>query len=151
MDYSLRPASDTDKKWLDSLRRDAYQDLFEATWGGWDESRHQKHFSKTWDAGHISIVMIDGKPVGMIQILESDDLVEVAEFQILSVQQNRGLGSRVLEDVIELAYKQSKRISLYLGVKNSGAFSLYQRLGFEEIRRTDTHIFMEYCNTPASN
>ncbi len=142
MEYSLRPASDTDKEWLDYLRREAYRDLFEATWGGWDEARHQRHFSKTWDAGRISIILVDGNPAGMIQLLESDDEIEVAEIQTLPLRQNRGLGSRILKDVIQSARKQSKRVSLYLGLKNQSAFRLYQRLGFKEVRRTDTQIFM---------
>ena len=147
MDYLLRPASDTDKAWLDSLRRDAYRDLFESTWGGWDEVRHLRHFAKSWDAGHISVIEVDDAPVGMIQLLESDHELEIAELQILPVRQNRGLGSRVLKDLIALASKQSKRLSLYLGLKNHRAFQLYQRLGFKEVGRSDTHIFMEYGTT----
>jgi ribosomal protein S18 acetylase RimI-like enzyme len=144
MEYSLRPASEADKEWLDSLRREAYRDLFDATWGGWDEARHQRHFSKTWGAGHISIILVDASPVGMLQLLKSDEEIEVAEIQVLPVRQSRGLGSRVLEDVIESARKQRKRVSLYLGLRNQGAFQLYQRLGFKEVRRSDFQIFMEY-------
>ena len=147
MDYLLRPASDTDKQWLNSLRRDAYRDLFVATWGRWDEARHLRHFAKSWQAGHISVILVDAAPVGMIQLLESDHEIEIAEIQILPDRQNRGLGSQVLKDLMALASEQSKRVSLYLGLKNRRAFRFYQRLGFKEVGRSDTHIFMEYGTT----
>lgn len=42
MSYTLRPTNESDKAWLDQLRRLAYQDLFYATWGHWDETRHER-------------------------------------------------------------------------------------------------------------
>ncbi len=144
MEYSLRPSSKSDKDWLDQLRREAYRDLFDATWGGWDEDRHIQHFTNSWEAGSISIIVVNQVPVGMIQLLEADDEVEIAEIQILPDHQNRGLGARAIEDVIESAGKRYKRLSLHLGMKNVGAFRLYERLGFQEVRRSETHIFMKH-------
>ena len=144
MDYSLRPASDSDKAWLNSLRRSAYRDLFDATWGEWDETRHQRHFSESWDAGCISVITKDGQPVGMIQLFKSSDSIEVAEIQILPRQQNLGLGASVVADVIQNACKRNCFVSLHLGLKNIGAYRLYTRLGFKETERSDSHIFMVY-------
>ena len=76
--------------------------------------------------------------------LETDDEVEIAEIQILPGQQNRGLGAQVVEDVIGLARKRHKRLALHLGLKNIGAFRLYERLGFQEVKRSETLIFMEH-------
>jgi len=42
--YSLRHATDADRAWLEELRRAAYKPLFDATWGDWDEDRHQRQF-----------------------------------------------------------------------------------------------------------
>ena len=144
MDYRLRPASEADKAWLDVLRREAYRDLFDATWGGWDETRYLDHFSKTWDAGHISVIVVEGCAVGMIQLLESAGEIEVAEIQVLPTWQGYGLGSRVLQDVIDSAREHGNRVSLYLGLHNRGALRLYKRLGFQEQERSDSQIFMEY-------
>ena len=144
MDFSLIPASNSDEEWLDTLRRRAYRKLFDATWGGWDEARHQRHFSESWNDGCISIIVTDGHPVGMIQLLEAGDSVEVAEIQILPEQQNLGLGAAVLADVIEVACRRNKFVSLYLGLKNTAAYRLYTRLGFKETERSDTHIYMTY-------
>lgn len=135
---------ESDKIWLDELRRQAYRGLFEATWGGWDEQRHQQHFNKTWSAGSISIIIVDQCQAGMIQIVKTGDVTEIAEIQILPEWQNRGLGTQVLKDVVQSAYLDGQRVSLYLGLMNFGAIRLYQRLGFRETKRSATHIFMEY-------
>ena len=37
MQYRLIPAAPQDEAWLEALRRSVYQELFQATWGGWDE------------------------------------------------------------------------------------------------------------------
>lgn len=144
MDCVLRPATDADKAWLDSLRRAAYRDLFNTTWGGWDEARHQRHFSEFWEAGGISIVSVDGEPVGVLQLFDSKDVVEIRELQVLPQRQNRGIGTHILSDVIERATKEEKPASLHLGLKNQGALRLYERLGFEETGRSDTHIYMTH-------
>jgi hypothetical protein len=42
MEYPLVEATASDGDWLENLHRTVYQDLFQATWGGWDEARHQR-------------------------------------------------------------------------------------------------------------
>ncbi len=39
MEYRLIGALASDEEWLERLRRDVYQELFQTTWGGWDEAR----------------------------------------------------------------------------------------------------------------
>jgi ribosomal protein S18 acetylase RimI-like enzyme len=142
MTYRLVPASKTDEPWLENLRRNVYQDLFQATWGGWDEARHQRHFAECIAEGPISIIETGGIRVGMIQIFNETDGVEVGEIQIQPGDQNRGIGSAVLKDVIADAHRQFKPVRLRVGVKNDKAYRLYERLGFRLTLRTDTHHHM---------
>lgn len=144
MDYSLRPATDAERKWLDELRRDAYRELFYATWGRWDEARHQRHFAESWKSGHISIIEVEAQDVGMIQIHEATQSIEVVEIQIRPEHQGHGLGTRVLKDIIGLAATRKKKVMLNLGLQNLRAYDLYRRLGFRETGRSDTHIYMEH-------
>jgi ribosomal protein S18 acetylase RimI-like enzyme len=141
-DLRRRPAGEADRAWLDHLRRAANHDLFLATWGGWDEERHRRHFAECWAAGHISVVLLNDEPVGMIQVLERPGSLEVGEIQILPAHQNRGLGSRLVEGVIEEAIAKGLDVTLSTGLENDGAFRLYLRLGFEETGRSDTHVLM---------
>lgn len=142
MRYTLRPAQDADKAWLDELRRAAYEPLFVATWGGWDEARHQRHFAATWKEGRIQLIEVDGRPIGMVQLHERDDCVEVGEIQILPEHQNHGLGTKLLVEVIDRARQQGRDVVLSTGLMNAGALRLYERLGFEETERSRTKVYL---------
>ena len=144
MKYSLRDSEPKDQAWLESLRREATKELFNLTWGGWDEERHQRHFAACLEGGHIQIIEVSGSPVGMLQIFESAEEIEIGEIQISPACQGQGLGAHVLKDVMERAQKTSKNVVLSAGLKNSGAFKLYKKLGFEETKRSDTHVHMAY-------
>ena len=69
MKYSLKNATPADKTWLENLRKECYKDLFDATWGQWDEARHQRHFLASWNEGNIQIIESENKAVGMLQAL----------------------------------------------------------------------------------
>jgi len=80
----------------------------------------------------------------MIQVVESGDCLEVAEIQLLPERQRRGIGTRLLADVIDRAAAQRKDVTLSTGLMNAGAHRLYRRLGFEEVERSDTHVHFRY-------
>ena len=143
MPYRLIPATTEDGPWLEALRRAVYQDLFVATWGGWDEARHQRHWAACWERGGICTIEVDGTRVGMIQLVEQDDAVEVKEIQIHPAHQGGGIGTRVLRDVVDRAHAQHKKVSLSTGLRNHRAVKLYRRLGFVHVAQTETHYCME--------
>lgn len=144
MQYGLRAARDSDRVWLEGLRRAVYEDLFRATWGGWDDARHQRQFADSWHRGGIQLVTVEDRPVGMIQLFESEGQIEVGELQIRPEHQGGGIGTRLLSDVIDRAGRQGREVVLSTGVKNLGAARLFRRLGFEETQRSDTHIHFRY-------
>jgi ribosomal protein S18 acetylase RimI-like enzyme len=141
--YSLIPATEDDKPWLEDLRRAVYQELFVATWGDWDEDRHQRHWAGCWERGEIRIIDIDGKRVGMIQLFEDEDAVQVGEIQIHPFHQSQGIGTNLLRDTIGRVHKQGKKVSLSTGIQNRRALQLYQRLGFRRIAQSETHDHLE--------
>jgi hypothetical protein len=70
MEYRLVEATASDGGGLENLHRTVYQDLFQATWGGWDDARHQRQLGDclNLNRGHISIIEGGGSHVGMIQV-----------------------------------------------------------------------------------
>ncbi len=142
--YRLRPATADDRAWLEGLRRSVYQELFVATFGGWDEARHARHCAECWALGGISLVELDGERVGMIQLLEQPDGIEIGEIQLRPSHQNRGIGSQLLRDAIARAHEQRRSVLLSLGLKNERAHRLYRQLGFRDISQSDTHYHMAH-------
>jgi ribosomal protein S18 acetylase RimI-like enzyme len=147
VDYQLAPASASDEEWLETLRRGVYRELFEATWGGWDEARHNRHFTECMKLGCIWIIAVEGGRIGMVQLFDRGDAVEVGEIQIQRAAQRQGIGTRVLRDIIADAHRRKKRVVLSVGLENHKAFRLYERLGFQRVARSETHNHMA-CAPP---
>jgi ribosomal protein S18 acetylase RimI-like enzyme len=143
MQYRLISALPSHERWLENLRRSVYQELFHATWGGWDEVRHVCQFTECIKKGHISIIEVEGIDAGMVQLFDEPDAVDVAEIQVHPAQQNRGIGSRVLMDVIINSHRSRKCVRLSVGLKNERALRLYERLGFRRVAQSETHNHME--------
>ena len=143
MTIQLQPSTPEDESWLEELRRAAYSDLFIATWGGWDEARHQRHWTSCVEEGRISIIRQDGTSVGMVQIFDEGNSVEVAEIQILPEFQDRGIGTHVLRDILKMAHSSRKSVTLSTGRMNARAIRLYQRLGFELVEETDAKSYFK--------
>ncbi len=144
MRYRLIPACAQDKEWLEQLRRAVYRDLFFATWGAWDEGRHLRHCEECWDRGSIYIIELGETRVGMIQLLDLPDAVEVGEIQVAPEFQSNGIGTHLLRDTIARARAEGKKVSLSTGLKNRRAFDLYVRMGFRHVGQTDTHDLLEF-------
>ena len=143
MRYELVPALPSDRDWLEALRRTVYQDLFFATWGAWDEARHQRHFAECIELGDINIIELNGERAGIIQIFDRPDAIEIGEIQVEPDRQNCGIGTRVLLDIISAARLARKPVRLSVALKNENAHRLYTRLGFRQVGRTETHNLME--------
>ncbi len=147
MRYKLVPALEDDLQWLEQLRRSVCRDLFFATWGNWDETRHLRHCDECWAAGSIYAVEIEGNRVGMVQLFDLPDAVEVGEIQIAPEHQNKGIGTHLLRDTVARAHVEGKKVVLSTGLQNRRAFQLYLRLGFRHTGQTDTHNLLE-CPPP---
>ena len=89
-----------------------------------------RHCAECWKRGNICIVELNNECVGMIQLHEFPDRLEVGEIQIQPSHRNQGIGSRLLQDVLARAHAQRKKVSLSTGLKNHRAVRLYERLGF---------------------
>ena len=140
--YQLVPVAPKDEAWLEQLRRAVYKELFFATWDRWDEGRHLRHCAECWERGGIFCIEVKGIRVGMIQLFENPDSVEVGEIQIEPDHQNQTIGSRLLCDTIARAREQGKKVILSVALKNYRAYRLYERLGFQKVGQNETHNLM---------
>ena len=137
--YRLLRVAANDQRWLDQLRRSVFRELAVATYGSWDEARHVRETTECWDRGDISVIEADGARVGMIQMLDQTGFVEIVELQIQPSHQNRGIGSRILSDIVDQAHKRGKTVKLSVALKNERANEFFQRCGFQHVAQTETH------------
>ncbi|PCI63627.1 MAG: GNAT family N-acetyltransferase [Gammaproteobacteria bacterium] len=75
------------------------------------------------------IISLNDKPIGLLKLAMFDDHLHIRQFQILPKVQGKGVGSKVLEDVINRALKRNLSITLNVLLANP-ALELYLRSGF---------------------
>ncbi len=149
MRYELQIATEDDKSWLDDLRRAVYKEIVVSTFGRFEEERHQRHCEECWERGNINIVRIDGTSVGMIQLAEGADSIELCEIQLHPNHQGKQLGQTLVRDVIHRSIASDKKLVLSTGLKNVRAKAFYERLGFRVTGQSDTHFHMRFVGTEA--
>ena len=77
-------------------------------------------------------IYTDGVHVGFYRFVQNGDRMELDDLYIFPEYQGRGIGSRVIE---KCCGETKRLVMLYVFIRNTGAWKLYQRLGFE-IRET---------------
>ena len=127
--YSLRQATGDDFAFLYDLHRTTIREAVEATWG-WDETFQRRRFREHFDPAGSQIIVVDGRDVGVLQVEEWGDEVFLGLIEIALSHQGRGLGTRVIKDVLRVAHAAKRPVSLHVLKTNPGARRLYERLGF---------------------
>jgi ribosomal protein S18 acetylase RimI-like enzyme len=106
------------------------RDVIDETWG-WDETWQLRDFDRRFRDYVVSIIECDGHAVGGLLLEWKPDSVYIHELQVLPDHQGRGLGTAVVERVIEEAATRGVPVILSVVPANPRAKQLYERLGFE--------------------
>ena len=140
-EITLRPAYEDDTSFARAVHHAAVRDVVVRQFGAWDEAAQDVFFVDDWDPSKFEIVIFSGVPCGYVRIEQLPSHVEVAELNILPKYQRKGIGTRVLRDVISRAEMLRLPVRLQT-LRMNDAAKLYRSLGFREIGRTQTHIKM---------
>lgn len=96
------------------------------------------------DGEFLVIELMDGRGIGRLYRARiSDDEVRVLDIALLPEWCGRGVGTKLIRDVMVAAEQSGDMVSLHVEFWNQ-AVRLYERLGFVEAGRNDVHIRMEY-------
>lgn len=143
MEITKRPALDADTDFARSVHHQAYRNVSERQYGPWDERAQDEFFAGDWVPAAFEIILCDGVPCGYACVEDRADDIHVRELVILPQFQGRGIGTRMLMDIIARA--EARRVPVRLGTHHANrAAGLYRRLGFREFDRTATHVLMEW-------
>jgi N-acetylglutamate synthase-like GNAT family acetyltransferase len=123
------------------VKKAAEGDLVRSVFG-WDEDFQRDFQRNDFNAKRPSLILLEGKAVGTVAIVECEGYLEVGQLFISPEYQNRGIGSCILERALHQADAKNLPVRLAYLVGNR-ADRLYRRHGFEVIGQTETHRFME--------
>ncbi len=130
IDYHLRSASQSDRKFLYALHCRTMRGVIEATWG-WDDPWQRTDFDRRFAAYLVSIIEAKDRAVGSLWLEWKPDSLYIHEVQIAPEFQGRGLGTAVIQDTITQGARRTLPVMLSVVPANPRAKQLYERLGFE--------------------
>lgn len=121
----------------------AYRDLVERQFGPWDESFQDEMFRREWEAHPVEILEWFGERAGWTIVEDREEDVHVRELIVHPEFQGHGVGTALLREAMDLAASRSVPVHVGTFVLNR-SLSLYLRLGFSEIDRTETHVILRW-------
>ena len=142
MQITFRQIKIKDFEFLWQLHNAALKKYITATWG-WDEALQQKFFAESFNAGDGEIVVVNGKDAGFLSISEKEFEIVLISIRLLPEFQNRGVGTKLIKDVLDAARVKNKPVRLQV-LKANPARNLYEKLGFKIFAETGTHFQMRF-------
>jgi GNAT superfamily N-acetyltransferase len=141
---TLRVAQPNDLEFLFSLLEVALGPYVEQTYGTWHRAeQHARFVAGTRPETH-QVVELAGRPVGCLAVEWLPDQVKLNRVFLLPAVQGRGLGSRLVRQL--LAQAEAAHLPVRLRVfKVNPAQRLWRRLGFAVVGETETHWLMEHA------
>ncbi|MCA9705838.1 MAG: GNAT family N-acetyltransferase [Myxococcales bacterium] len=142
--HRLRPSDSSDFEWLMALDRTSHRDTVVNAGGSWNDTDHRARFTRAFASQPMMVVEVDGEPAGMLSVAWDEEPVELHEVQLLPRWQGRGLGTRLVHDVLLEARQRGSAVALWVWEGNP-AQVLYERLGFGVVERTDRRLRMRWA------
>lgn len=138
-----RKATRSDFELARKVHHEGYHDIVIQRFGKWEESKQDEFFAKDWETGGFDIVFYNNTPCGYIAVEDHKSEIYIREIVISPKFQGLGIGTTLINEVINQAKERKVPVKLGTFHKNKAAI-LYERLGFKKVGETDTHILFEW-------
>lgn len=124
-----RPVTPADVDFVFELREAAYRERVEALFGPWDEVQQRAHLANDMAETPYEILLDGARPVGALAVAHHDDHDFLDDIMIAPSERNRGIGTRVMRELMTAA--RGRGVPLRLSVLDGNRVrALYERLGF---------------------
>lgn len=94
----------------------------------WDENKQSTGFAEQWRVEDVQIITVEGRNVGWVQAAEMASAIFLQQLFVAPEYQGRGIGSKVLQTLLEHWKRTGKPVVLTV-LKNNPARRLYERHG----------------------
>lgn len=139
--FSLIPATNNDFDFAYQLKKIAYREYIEQTWG-WDEAFQVNFHKENFSIENVKIIKVGNQRIGTVDVKEDDNRIFISGLYLFPGFQNKGIGSSILKDLQRKAEAAGKRVELEVLRVNTKAQQLYQRLGFTMEERDETKFLL---------
>jgi len=153
LNVSLREATPDDQDFLFEVYASTRIDELAET--GWPEDQKQAFIQVQYRIRERSyprvdnhIVLLNGRPIGRMLVDRRDEEIVLRDIALLTEYRNRGVGRRLIQDVMKEATAAGKPIMLHV-ISFSPAVRLYERLGFRQTGEEAAYLEMRW--SPAAS
>jgi ribosomal protein S18 acetylase RimI-like enzyme len=149
----LRPVTKLDQDFLLSVYASSREkELAQVEWGEGQKEffvrrqfeTQQREYETRFPDARYDVILVDGQPAGRIWVGADEKQIRLLDIAILSDFQNRGVGTTLLNQLIEEARSANKRLRHMVFVLNDDAYRFYERLGFVIIEDLGAYKHMEW-------
>jgi GNAT superfamily N-acetyltransferase len=144
IDYSLIkliPADEAHREFSYQVKKAAEGEYITLMFG-WDEGVQRSYHNNAWQQQKPDVITYDGKLIGSIATMETEDCIEIGQFFILPEYQRKGIGTYLLKNILDKADRMSKNVTLKF-LKNNPVESLYVRNDFRLVHTSEVAYHME--------
>ena len=99
-------------------------------------------YKKKFPGAAFQVIVYKKQDAGRFYSFENDHEICLIDISLLPQFRGKGIGTFLLERLVERSNKVQKKISLHVD-PSSIAFQLYKRLGFVHISNNGRHYYME--------
>lgn len=142
MQLSIRPASPSDKPFVEFVFFETQRWIIERLFGWRGDAVERRKFEESYSERATKIVSLEGTDVGWFSVTRATDGIEINSIYLLPNAQNKGIGTILISEVIEEARSAALPLKLS-AAKINPARNLYERLGFRVSSESEFKVFME--------
>lgn len=151
--FSIRPLQDSDTEFLSKLYASTRLDIQQLI--DWTPDQKEQFLRMQFDAqqthykshfpGAECNIVVNGKrkPIGRLYVEQREEEVRVIDISLMPDCRRKGIGSKIIKDVMERARLVRLPVRLHVARFNP-ALSWYFKMGFEQIGETDMTFLMEW-------
>lgn len=108
----------------------------------WQFELQRTHYRAYYAGARFDIITLDEKPIGRMYVLRQSPEIRLMEMSIDPAFRNLGIGSHLLQGLIEEADHDGLAVTLHVEPANP-AVNLYARFGFRIVEQRGANLFME--------
>jgi ribosomal protein S18 acetylase RimI-like enzyme len=149
----LRPISNSDDQFLLSVYASTREDeLAQAEWAEgqremflrWQFDLQRREYDARFPDAAYNVILVDQQPAGRIWVGSDDEQIRLLDIALLPQFQNRGVGTALLQRLMNQAANRGKVLRHMVFVLNNDAERFYERLGFNRIEDLGAYKHMEW-------
>ena len=148
---TFKNVEDKDQQFIEMVYRSTREKELSLT--GWPEDQKQRfiimqsmaqltEYKNKYKAATYRVILYKKRPAGRLYLSESNHEIRIIDITLLPEFQGKGIGSKILADIIKTAKQKNKKITLHVNHGNR-AIKLYESLGFKKISATNIQEYME--------